>query len=94
MSYHLEQILVINLFLSNLGLCLIIYYSLEILFSKSGHPVIYFLGGMFEYVSGANFLGEIVEWAGFAIATWSLPGLAFSFFTCCNIGPRAYQHHK
>ena len=27
---------------------------------------------MFEYVSGANFFGEIVEWTGFAIATWSL----------------------
>ena len=26
---------------------------------------------MFEYVSGANFFGEIVEWTGFAIATWS-----------------------
>lgn len=26
------------------------------------------LGGMFELVSGANFLGEIIEWTGFAIA--------------------------
>ena len=51
-------------------------------------------GGMFDYVSGANFFGEILEWAGFAVATWSVPGLAFSFFTCCNIGPRAYQHHQ
>ena len=25
--------------------------------------------GMFRYVSGANFLGEIVEWAGFALAS-------------------------
>jgi 3-oxo-5-alpha-steroid 4-dehydrogenase 1 len=28
-------------------------------------------GGMFTYVSGANFFGEIVEWTGFAIAGWS-----------------------
>ncbi len=35
-------------------------------------------GGMFEYVSGANFLGEIIEWAGFAVACWSLPAFAFA----------------
>lgn len=51
-------------------------------------------GGMFNYVSGANFFGEMLEWAGFAVATWSIPALAFSVFTCCNIGPRAWQHHK
>ncbi|KAJ8246153.1 hypothetical protein GJAV_G00264220 [Gymnothorax javanicus] len=51
-------------------------------------------GGMFEYVSGANFFGEIVEWCGFAIATWSLPALSFALFTMCSIGPRAYHHHR
>ena len=49
---------------------------------------------MFTYVSGANFFGEIVEWAGFAIACWSLPSLAFFLFTAFNIGPRAVQHHR
>eukprot|EP00123_Amoebidium_parasiticum_P010077 comp19880_c0_seq1/m.24040 comp19880_c0_seq1/g.24040 ORF comp19880_c0_seq1/g.24040 comp19880_c0_seq1/m.24040 type:complete len:274 (-) comp19880_c0_seq1:701-1522(-) len=51
-------------------------------------------GGMFEFVSGANFFGEIVEWTGFAIASWSLMGAAFAIFTFCNIGPRGMQHHK
>ncbi|XP_040206871.1 3-oxo-5-alpha-steroid 4-dehydrogenase 2 [Rana temporaria] len=51
-------------------------------------------GGMFKYVSGANYFGEIVEWFGYALATWSLPGFAFSLFTLCSIGPRAYHHHK
>ncbi|CAF91080.1 unnamed protein product [Tetraodon nigroviridis] len=51
-------------------------------------------GGVFELVSGANFLGEILEWAGYALATWSLPALAFAFFTACSIGPRAYHHHS
>ncbi|KAJ8044564.1 3-oxo-5-alpha-steroid 4-dehydrogenase 1 [Holothuria leucospilota] len=50
-------------------------------------------GGLFDYVSGANFFGEIVEWTGFAIASWSLPALAFSVYTTCNIGPRAIHHH-
>ena len=52
------------------------------------------IGGMFTYVSGANFFGEIVEWSGFALACWSLPSLAFATFTALNIGPRAIQHHR
>lgn len=50
-------------------------------------------GGMFHFVSGANFFGEIVEWTGFAIAAWSLPAAAFAVFAFCNIGPRGAQHH-
>jgi steroid 5-alpha reductase family enzyme len=50
-------------------------------------------GGIFEYVSAANYFGECVEWSGFALASWSLPALAFSLFTWANIGPRAYHHH-
>lgn len=49
---------------------------------------------MFELVSGANFLGEMVEWCGYAVATWTLPAFAFAFFTVCSIGPRAYHHHR
>lgn len=51
-------------------------------------------GGLFEFVSGANFFGEILEWAGFAIASWSLIPLSFALFTFCNIGPRGAQHHE
>ncbi|XP_055060470.2 3-oxo-5-alpha-steroid 4-dehydrogenase 2a [Misgurnus anguillicaudatus] len=51
-------------------------------------------GGMFEFVSGANFFGEIVEWCGYAVATWSFPAFSFAVFTACSIGPRAYHHHR
>ncbi|XP_074844730.1 3-oxo-5-alpha-steroid 4-dehydrogenase 2 [Carettochelys insculpta] len=51
-------------------------------------------GGLFTYVSGANYFGEIVEWFGYAIATWSFPAFAFALFTLCCIGPRAYHHHR
>lgn len=57
-------------------------------------PSVCHVGGMFHFVSGANFLGEIVEWCGFALAAWSLPAVAFAFFTICSIGPRAYHHHR
>uniref|UniRef100_A0A0B6Z3K1 3-oxo-5alpha-steroid 4-dehydrogenase (NADP(+)) n=1 Tax=Arion vulgaris TaxID=1028688 RepID=A0A0B6Z3K1_9EUPU len=51
-------------------------------------------GGMFTYVSGANFFGEILEWFGFAILSWTLPAFSFAVFTMFNIGPRAVQHHR
>ena len=51
-------------------------------------------GGLFEYISCANYGSEIFEWTGFAIACWSLPAAAFAFYTFCNIGPRGYRHHQ
>eukprot|EP00933_Yihiella_yeosuensis_P076725 TRINITY_DN86647_c0_g1_i1.p1 TRINITY_DN86647_c0_g1~~TRINITY_DN86647_c0_g1_i1.p1 ORF type:complete len:293 (-),score=31.63 TRINITY_DN86647_c0_g1_i1:62-910(-) len=52
-------------------------------------------GGMFKFISGANFFGEIVEWFGFAMAMgFALPGFTFAFCTACNIGPRAIGHHR
>jgi 3-oxo-5-alpha-steroid 4-dehydrogenase 1 len=48
---------------------------------------------MFRLVSCPNYLGEILEYAGWAIATWSLAGTAFLIFTIANLLPRAYSHH-
>jgi 3-oxo-5-alpha-steroid 4-dehydrogenase 1 len=60
---------------------------------ESGYKIPY--GGMFAYVSGANFFGEIVEWIGFAVAMGcALPGLTFAICTAANIGPRAISHHR
>jgi 3-oxo-5-alpha-steroid 4-dehydrogenase 1 len=49
-------------------------------------------GGLFEYVSNPNYFGEIIEWTGFALAAWSLPGLGFALFTVANLVPRAYSN--
>ena len=46
-------------------------------------------GGMFRYVTSANYFGEIVEWTGFAILTWSLSGTVFVVWTFANLVPRA-----
>lgn len=45
--------------------------------------------GMYRYVTSANYFGEIVEWAGWAILTWSLSGLVFMWWTVANLVPRA-----
>ncbi len=45
--------------------------------------------GLYKYVTSANYFGEITEWLGFAILTWSFAGLLFWWFSCCNLVPRA-----
>jgi 3-oxo-5-alpha-steroid 4-dehydrogenase 1 len=51
-------------------------------------------GGLFDLIASPNYFGEIVEWTGWALATWSLPGLAFALFTMANLVPRARAHRK
>jgi 3-oxo-5-alpha-steroid 4-dehydrogenase 1 len=50
-------------------------------------------GGLYRWISCPNYFGEIVTWVGWAVATWSLPGLAFAVFTVANLAPRARAHH-
>jgi hypothetical protein len=52
------------------------------------------VGGFFNYVSSPNIFGEIIEWLGWGIMTWSLPTLSFSIWTFANLLPRALDHHK
>jgi 3-oxo-5-alpha-steroid 4-dehydrogenase 1 len=51
-------------------------------------------GWLFNFISSPHYFGEIIEWAGWAIMTWSLPGLAFSVFTFANLFPRAIASHR
>ena len=50
--------------------------------------------GLYHWISCPNYFGEIVEWIGFAIMTWSLPGFAFALWTSANLLPRAAAHHR
>jgi protein-S-isoprenylcysteine O-methyltransferase Ste14 len=51
-------------------------------------------GGLFRWVSCPNYLSETLKWIGWAIATWSLPGLVFAVWTMANLVPRALAHHR
>jgi len=51
-------------------------------------------GGAFNWVTAANYFGEIVEWTGWGLATWSVAGFSFALFTFANLAPRGATHHK
>jgi len=50
--------------------------------------------GLYRWISCPNYLGEVVLWLGWAIATQSLAGAAFAAWTIANLAPRAWAHHR
>ncbi|NRB42839.1 MAG: 3-oxo-5-alpha-steroid 4-dehydrogenase, partial [Pseudomonadales bacterium] len=59
---------------------------------ESGYKIPY--GGLYHYVSCPHYLGELLQWGGFAVACWSLPALAFFCLTLANLLPRAVSNHR
>ena len=59
---------------------------------ESGYKIPH--GGLFKYVSVPNLFGEVIEWTGYAIATWALPTASFAIWTYANLIPRGIDHHK
>ena len=51
-------------------------------------------GGLFEWISCPNFLGEMILWTGWAIMCWNLAALSFAIWTVANLLPRALAHHR
>jgi len=58
---------------------------------KSGYKIP--RSGLYRWISCPNYLGEIITWVGWALATWSIAGLAFAVWTAANLVPRARSHH-
>ena len=50
-------------------------------------------GGLFRWVSSPQYLGEMIQWLGWALLTGTLAGLAFALFTAANLLPRAVANH-
>jgi len=63
---------------------------------RSGGKIGYYIpyGGLFKYISSPNLFGEIIEWIGWAIMGWCLPGFSFAIWTMANLLPRALDHHR
>ncbi len=51
-------------------------------------------GGLYRWVSCPNYLGEILQWTGWAVLTWSWGGALFAVYTLANLAPRAKAHHN
>ncbi len=60
--------------------------------SGNGYKIPY--GGLFNYVSCPNFLGEIISWTGFVLVAFNLPALSFLIWTLVNLITRALDHHR
>lgn len=52
------------------------------------------MGGLYRWVSSPNYLGELLEWGGWSLATSSLAGVAFFVYTAANLVPRALTNHR
>lgn len=85
----------IGLCLFFLGMYINIYHDyLMISMKKNSNGYIIPHGFLFTYISCPNYLGEIIEWIGFAMITQTFSGLTFPIFTFSNLFPRAIQSHK
>jgi protein-S-isoprenylcysteine O-methyltransferase Ste14 len=50
--------------------------------------------GLHRLVTSPNYLGELLIWAGFAIAAASPPAWLFVLYTAANLVPRAFAHRR
>lgn len=51
-------------------------------------------GGLYRWISCPNYFGELIEWCGWALLTWSMAGLVFAVWTAANLVPRALSNHR
>ena len=50
--------------------------------------------GLYRYVTSANYLGEIIEWTGFALIAGSTAAWVFVWWTAANLVPRSHAIYK
>lgn len=59
---------------------------------ESGYKIPY--GGCFKFVSCPNYMGEMIEWTGFAIMTWCLPGTVYAIWVVLPLFAQAVGAHQ
>lgn len=96
-GYLYDPRFIIGIFLFITGL--IINWSADIqlmLLRSSRHDKDYVIprGVLFSFISCPNYFGECLEWLGWAIATWSLSGLAWWLYTVSCLATRAKHNHN
>lgn len=51
-------------------------------------------GGLYKYVSCPNYMGECIEWIGFAIMTWSATGVIYAAWVVLPLFAQALGTHR
>lgn len=95
-NYYLTGYFILGFFLFLSGMIINIssdYYLISLRSENQNHYVIP-KWRWFNYVSSPNYLGEIIEWIGFALMAQNMPAWVFAFWTVANLVPRAVTHHK
>lgn len=95
-SWFYDPRFILGLLLFITGMLINISSDQALLNLRKGDKKGYYIprGGLFEYISSPNLLGEIIEWLGWALMCWCLPSLAFALWTIANLIPRALDHHR
>ncbi|MEI6124482.1 MAG: DUF1295 domain-containing protein [Bacteroidota bacterium] len=95
LDWFLDPRFIIGLFVFISGFGINIFAD-NVLFRirKNSHDYQIPRGGIYEYISCPNYFGEILEWTGFAMMSWSLAALSFCVWTIVNLLPRAIANHK
>lgn len=95
-DYYRDPRLIIGVVLFLTGFCINRAADFTLRNLRSGGNTGYFIpqGCLFKLVSCPNYFGEMLEWFGWAVGTWSAAGLVWFLFGCGTFIPRAKQNHE
>lgn len=66
--------------------------SLRHIKGSKGYYIPY--GGLYELISCPNYFGELVQWIGWTLATWSLAGFVWTCFSAATFFTRSRHNHQ
>ncbi|EDO43991.1 predicted protein [Nematostella vectensis] len=95
-DYYMDPRFILGAALFLLGFCINRYADIKLRMLRPDESSGYAVpkGGPFELVSCPNYFGEMLEWFGWALCTWSAAGLVWFLFGCGTFIPRAMHNHK
>ncbi len=96
MTYFAEPHALIGLLLFFIGMGINLHSDRVIRHLRKPGDTAHYLPtkGFYRYVTSANYFGELLEWTGFAILTFSPAAWVFLWWTFANLVPRAHAIHQ
>jgi len=95
-AYLLRPSSLIGLFLFALGMAINLHSDHVIRHLRQPGDTRHYLPnqGLYRMVTSANYLGELMEWTGFAIVAATPAAWVFPIWTAANLVPRAHAIHR